>query len=391
MGPLFALALALTIALGTTVLFCYGVWLLVRYPTIAKKRFDHIARALHVTRHEHNPLITSEHSWEEQGVLNPGAIDIDGTMHLFYRAIGKDGVSRIGYATSDSGTKFDRLPYPVFALSGEDPEAAAARRTHMPQHSGLLASGGSWSGTEDPRAVAIDDTVYLTFSAFGGWDSLRMGVTTLPVSDLKQQRWAWTPPVFLSPPGQVHKNWVLFPEKINGKFAVLHSLHSGSRDRVLIDYLDSLDEAPAGGIESPYRPKADTEAWDSTLRGAGPPPMRTPEGWLLFYHAIDAREPSRYKIGALLLDLNDPTKIVARSASPVLVPDARYENEGAKSGVVYACGAVVRDDEVHVFYGGADSVICSARHSLDALLKQLTTPAARDLSRRPLFGMPVIA
>lgn len=358
-----ALLVVLALALATTGIFLYGLWKLLRHYAVYE-RLKEFIQSLGLLRADENPVIApSGHSWEAGGVMNPAAVSLGGRVHLFYRAVGNDGVSRVGYAAGDGRRFAERLPYPVFALD----VGAPTRRFAM--HSGLHASGGSLAGVEDPRAVVIDDTLYMTFSAFAGWDSLRIAVSSIKVADLLARRWKWTPPVYLSPVGQVHKNWVLFPEKINGKFAVLHSLHSGSRDRVLVDYLDTLDEDAA--IESPYYPVTDESVWDSRLRGAGPPPIKTKDGWLLLYHATDAREPHRYKLGAMLLDLADPTKVIARSPVPVLSPDAHYENEGAKSGVVYATGATVSGDTLTVYYGGADSVVCTASVSLSGFLRKL--------------------
>ena len=375
---LIVLLLGYLFALFGTGLFLYALWKLIRTHAI-RERIVEFARSLGLLREHGNPILVPRgQGWEAGGVMNPAAIEAGGRVHLFYRAVGNDGVSRIGYASSKNGASFDeRLPYPVFALAGGDD---ATRR--FAEHSGLSKSGGSFAGVEDPRAVVIGDRMYMTFSVFGGWDALRIGVSSIAISDLLAKRWKWTAPTYLSPVGQVHKNWVLFPEKINGKFAVLHSLHSGSRDRVLVDYLDTLDENAS--IESPYNPVKDESVWDSTLRGAGPPPIKTKDGWLLFYHATDAREPSRYKLGALLLDLTDPTKVIARSPFPILSPDATYENEGFKSGVVYACGATVHGDTLTVYYGGADSVVCAAKISLSEFLKKLKDKKMARLTPVPL-------
>lgn len=387
------LIFAVLFASFTTIFFFYGAWVLIRHPHAARERARAIARALRFSRDERNPIFSpGQTDWEAEAVFNPAAVEVDGVTHLFYRAIGKHGVSRVGHAVSNDDGTFSRDPYPVFALSDEGSDAAFMRSKVMARHEALVRSGGSWAGTEDPRAVVIDDTLYLTFSAFGGWDSLRVGVTSLPVDDLRAGRWHWTPPVYLSPRGQVHKNWVLFPEKIHDKFAVLHSLHSGSRDHVLIDYLDTLDEEPSEGIHSPYLPVEDTEVWDSMVRGVGPPPIKTPHGWLVLYHANDHREPSRYKIGAMLLDLDDPTKVLARSRAPVHFPDAEYENTGAKPGIVYACGAIGRDGILTLYYGAADYVVCVAHHSLDTLLSHLLEPSEQPkYPSVPLLKLPVIA
>lgn len=382
---------AILFASATTILFFYGAWQLLRHPIRARQRIQAIAQSLHLTRDEHNPLITpGETHWEADGVFNPAAVEVDGVTRLFYRAIGRDGVSRVGYAVAKGDGSFSRLPYPVFALAAEPPDVPPTRAASMPRHRALVASGGSWAGAEDPRAVVIDDDLYLTFSAFGGWDSLRMGVSSLSLEDLRAGRWEWRPPVYLSPRGQVHKNWVLFPEKIQGKYAVLHSLHGSSRDRVLVEYLDTLDEEPSEDIQSAYAPGHDEDAWDSTVRGAGPPPLKTPYGWLVLYHAIDKQEPSRYKLGAMLLGLDDPSVVLARSQAPLLAPDAHYENNGAKPGIVYACGATLRDDVLTVYYGGADYVVCAARHSLTALLSHLMKPQEAGYPSVPFLSMPVL-
>jgi predicted GH43/DUF377 family glycosyl hydrolase len=161
----------------------------------------------------------------------------------------------------------------------------------------------------------------------------------------------------------------LFPEKINGKFAILHSISP----EILVEYVDDLTRFQDDDqfIKSHYSRISNTKSWDSWVRGAGPPPIKTKLGWLLFYHAMDTRDPNRYKLGAMVLDANDPTKVLYRTKAPILEPDEWYENTGWKSGVVYSCGAVVKDGELYVYYGGADSVVCVAMANLDKFLEEL--------------------
>jgi beta-1,2-mannobiose phosphorylase / 1,2-beta-oligomannan phosphorylase len=373
-----AVLIAIVAALATSALFIYGAVTLLRQSRF-RDALTELARHLGLVRADENPIIVASHPWEEGGVMNPAAVVAGGKTHLFYRAVGNDGVSRIGYAWSEDGTKIaGRLPYPVFAING-------APSPTRPAYNGLAESGGTWSnvGIEDPRAVVIDDRAYLTYNAFAGWNSLRIGVSSIRIDDLLARRFKWASPVYLSPGHEVHKNWLLFPEKINGKFALLHSLHSGSRERVLVDYLDTFENSE---IQSPYNPKKDPTAWDSTLRGAGPPPIKTKDGWLVLYHANDARESYKYKLGALLLDLEDPTKVIARSLRPVLEPDAWYENDG-KPGIVYACGATLSGDTLRVYYGGGDKVVCVATASLSSLLAKLKKPG---LVKEPKLSHAVI-
>ena len=173
----------------------------------------------------------------------------------------------------------------------------------------------------------------------------------------------------ISPAGEVNKNWVLFPEKIDGKFAILHSISP----EVQIDYANYLEEFSDGkrNIKSKFGQKAPRETWDTWVRGAGPPPVKTDKGWLVLYHAMDKKDPHiGYKLGALLLDLNNPKKVIARSPAPILTPEQWYENDW-KAGVVYACGAVVKAGVLSVYYGGGDKHTCVAQTELAPLLDWL--------------------
>lgn len=335
-------------------------------------KFLHLEHLL-LVRSIHNPILKpGTHPWTAEAVLNPAAAVLAGRTHLIYRAIGMDGVSRLGYASSPDGIVFDKiLPYPAYVA--QKPRALSG---HVKKYSPVLyPSGGSWGGCEDPRMVVIEGRVYVTFNMFDGWDFIRVAAISIAQEDfLSEQFWKWDGPHILSCPGELQKNWVLFPEKINGKYAILHSV----APEVEIAYRDSIEDIgiTESFIESWVGSRGSLPerngSWDSFVRGAGPPPLRTRHGWLLFYHAIDKRDSGRYKLGAMLLDINDPTKVLYRSASPVLCPDAPYENDG-KPGIVYACGAVVRNGKLFIYYGGADKVICVAtaplREFLNALIK----------------------
>jgi predicted GH43/DUF377 family glycosyl hydrolase len=318
-----------------------------------------------------NPILRPGTSpWTAEAVMNPAAAVIAGRTHLVYRAIGVDGVSRLGYANSSDGIVFEKiLPYPVYVAQKPRNLAGHARR-YSPV---MYPSGGSWGGCEDPRMVLIEGRVYVTFTMFDGWDFIRVAAISIAEEDfLAGQFWKWDGPHILSKPREVHKNWVLFPEKIHGKYAILHSISPN----IEIAYRDSIEDI---GTDEPFIeswvgsreniPPRDT--WDTYVRGAGAPPLRTAHGWLLFYHAIDRRDPGRYKLGAMILDFSDPTKVLYRSTAPVLAPDETYENRG-KPGVVYVCGSVVRDGTLFVYYGGADKVVCVATTSftefVDALI-----------------------
>ncbi|MES2314986.1 MAG: hypothetical protein V4524_03590 [Patescibacteria group bacterium] len=360
-------------------LFVFALILIIFVRTTKYVQRSSEERKLSLNRSHKNPIVKPHphHEWELHGTFNPGAIvDDTGTVHLFYRAIGADGMSRVGHASSIDGIHFDnRSLYPIYeprpGLGIPDPAKMLGPKRYEPL---VYTSGGSWGGTEDPRAVRIGDRVYMIFLAFSGWDDMRIAVTSISVKDLKKRRWNWKKATFLSPAKSRNKNWVLFPEKINGKFAVLH----GISPRIMIDYIDSLDSI-AGvkpiqssrdhggyGYTDPNREKF----WDNRVRGVGAPPIKTKYGWLTLYHGIDNREPHKYKVGAMLLDLNDPTKILYRSPNPILEPEMHYENDG-KPGIVYASGAVVKDGRLLVYYGGGDKYVCVAEMPLNDLLEWL--------------------
>ena len=348
-----------------------------------------------------NPIIGPSRNsyWESEAAFNPGAIVHDGQIHLFYRALGRDGISRIGHISSKDGIHFDgRSPFPVYAAESKQeardhyPYTSPARLTYDPS---LYTSGGGWGGCEDPRTVKIDGRIYLTFNMFNGWNSMRVAFTSLDENDLSRRNWNWDKFTYLSRPGDRQKNWVLFPEKINGKFAIFHNLDKGDPSRVAVAYVDKLDMSltPQGsGIDSeapdPQLLPDHIVTWHNRTRSAGAPPIKTKDGWLLFYHAMDKDDPGRYKVGALLLDLKDPTKVLYRSSCPLVEPDEWYEND-YKPGIVYATGAVVKDGTLFLYYGGGDKHIAVASANLNDFLQKLKNKEHAVFSKKTIPVKPL--
>jgi hypothetical protein len=199
-----------------------------------------------------------------------------------------------------------------------------------------------------------------------------VALTSIYIDDFLSKRWNWKKPVLISPPHIVDKNACILPEKINGKYVIFHRVFPS----ILIDFVDNLDfDGKKRWLEGQFKiPTRDLSSdWDNLKVGCGPPPIKTKDGWLLIYQAVGSNDESRYKIGAMLLDLKDPTKVLARTRSPILEPVAPYENEGFKSGVVYPCGAVVIEGRLFVYYGGADTFVCVASVKLEPFLQKLAT------------------
>ncbi len=360
--------------------FVVGAILGAVFSTIAREKLAKILRLTHLLLKKslHNPILRpGAHPWTAEAVLNPAAAVIGGRTHLIYRAIGTDGVSRLGYASSPDGIIFDKiLSYPIYVARNPH-NIALDRRRYSPV---MYPSGGSWGGCEDPRMVVIEGRVYVTFNMFEDW-KLRVAVIMMDVEDFLAARfYAWEGPIMLSH-GDRDKNWVLFPEKIWGRFAVLHSIIGPDDNHVRVEYVDDLVELAQRRFKSPDPQKVSDKAiaWHVHTRSAGPPPVKTDKGWLVLYHANDAKEGHRYKLGAMLLDPADPTKVLYRSATPILVPDELYENHG-KPGIVYAGGAVVQGGTLYVYYGGADKVVCVATAPLASFLKALIEGSQPELT-----------
>ncbi|MFA6404880.1 MAG: hypothetical protein WCW03_02690 [Candidatus Paceibacterota bacterium] len=329
---------------------------------------------VNIKRHTKNPIMSPQthNEWETVGTFNPAAIqDKSGRVHLLYRAIGSDGVSRIGYASSKDGLNIDeRLTYPVFAMLKPRQNIVQEMPVDLKKIDPIMyPSGGSWGGCEDPRLVHIDDKIYMTFNAFDGWDFIRIGVSIIKADDFFEKKWKWSKPFFISSKDKINKNWLIFPEKIKGKFAILHTIVP----EIKIEYVDNIN-ATMKEIDSPRKhgpQPGRIDFWDNMIRGAGPPPIKTDKGWLVLYHAMSKDEPHiGYKMGALLLDINDPKNVIARSPAPILVPNEWYENDW-KPGVVYACGATIKDNILYVYYGGGDKHICVAHTPIDKMLEWL--------------------
>jgi len=328
-----------------------------------------------LVKSEQNPIISPkpENDWEAWQTFNPGVVLLNNKVHFLYRALGADGISRFGYAVSSDGLTIDeRLPQPVYTH-----QTGAGKQTFSVYS--YLSGGGNWGGAEDPRIVQVgaEDNLFMTYTACD--DGLRISLTSIKIADFLNKNWKWKPAVLISPPGEVHKNWLIFPEKINNQYAILHSI----KPAIQIEYRDNLNFDGNNCIKSAHYGGPQKKCWDKWLRGAGAPPLKTKAGWLLFYHAMD-NDWGKYKVGAMLLDLKDPTKILHRAQEPILTPEESYENCGFKPGVVYVSGAVIKDGNLLVYYGCSDSFVSVAYANLDEFLKALQTETRPKLKLKTL-------
>jgi predicted GH43/DUF377 family glycosyl hydrolase len=356
-------------------------------------------------RFDGNPILGPQpkHWWESKAVFNAGAIYEGGEVHIVYRAIGDSDVSVLGYASSIDGFHVDeRLDKPIYVprepFEGAGlvyPTASNPQVTYVSaeddeeeeeEEDGDYVSGGGWGGCEDPRLTKIDNRIFMTYVAFDGYSPPRVALTSIHIDDFLARNWQWKKPVLISPPGLIDKNACILPEKIKSKYVIFHRIFPD----ILIDFVDDLDfDGTTRWLKGEFKIRPRAAYWDSRKVGAGAPPIKTKDGWLLIYQAVGERDPGRYKIGAMLLDLKDPVKVLARLEEPILEPEVWYENEGWKAGVIYPCGAVVIKDRLLVYYGGADKVTCVASAKLEEFLGRLV--GVREAAPSVLGAPPAAA
>jgi predicted GH43/DUF377 family glycosyl hydrolase len=305
-------------------------------------------------RYKKNPIIKpdSRHPWEAKATFNAGAIYEGGKIHILYRAMSDDNTSVIGYASSKDGFTIDeRLPDPVY-LPREDFE-----RKGVPNGN---------SGCEDPRLVRFGEKIYMFYTGYNGLMSPGVAVTSISKDDFLAKRWNWEKPILISPEGKDNKDSVIFPEKINGKYYVLHRLNNGIDIHVQDDLKFEKNELgeETGWVEP--RPGK----WDSRKVGINGAPIKTKYGWLALYHGV-SDEDGAYRFGALLLDLNNPEEILARTENYFFEPLKDYEKNGQVANAVFSCGAILKDDTLFVYYGGGDTTLSVATVPLKNLLNEI--------------------
>jgi predicted GH43/DUF377 family glycosyl hydrolase len=164
-----------------------------------------------------------------------------------------------------------------------------------------------------------------------------------------------------------NKDCAIFEEKIGGYYYALHRPSSPELGGNYIWIAQSPDLKHWGNHKCIATTRENH--WDSSRVGAGAAPVRTSEGWLEIYHG--ATQDHRYCLGALLLDINDPSKVVARSEQPIMEPTAEYEKTGFFGNVVFANGQLVSGDNLIIYYGASDEVICRAEFSISEILASL--------------------
>jgi len=313
-------------------------------------------------RSDKNPIITPDkkHPWEAKATFNPAVLRIRNTTHILYRTFSDDNTSYIGYAATKDGVNIDeRLLEPIYGPREEFESKKIA---------------GANSGCEDPRLTKIGKIIYMCYTAFDGIGPPRVAITSITEKNFLQKKWEWEKPILITPAGFDDKDTCILPEKIKGRYFILHRVGN----ELCGDYIKSLD------FKTEFVKKCiriigpRINSWDNSKVGISAPPLKTKSGWLLLYHGV-SKSHSTYRIGAVLLDLNDPAIVLARTTDPIFQPKEFYEKVGIVNNVVFPCGMALQPerrkgegDLLYIYYGAADTVIGVATIELEIVLKALT-------------------
>lgn len=318
--------------------------------------------------------------FENDSVLNPGIMQEGDTVHMLYRAVKSGNYSTIGYCKLDGPLKI-------------------VQRNNTPL---LIPDSKEESkGMEDARIVKIEEIYYITYTAYDGINALGSLVTSKDL--ITFERHGVIVPKFtfdefnclagsnklvnakyfrhvrhFEPNKNVFlwdKDVIFFPRKIKGKFAFLHRIRPGIQ-LVLIDSLDNLTKQFWENYFLTFNEHIILDPigtnHESSFIGGGCPPIETEFGWLLIYHGVsDTCDGYIYSAAAALLDIDDPTKVIARFEDPLFAPDLDFEKNGVVSNVVFPTGTSLFDDTLYIYYGAADKRIACVSVSLKELLKEL--------------------
>jgi len=287
---------------------------------------------LKLERSKKNPILgPTERWWENKLVCNAGVLLSGDRTHLVYTAHGEDRVARLGYARLKNTDEVEeRLPYPVF----------------MPEEWFEL------NGVEDPRLVAIEDTVYMIYAGKDR-DMARICESYISMADFNDGKWAWSRhrlilPIML---GIHNRNAAYFPRRLDGRLALLHRPMTMAENMWLSFSYDRIH-----WYEHKEILKTRPFQWDDAKVGIAGPPIELEEGWLIIYHGVEAKTWT-YRLGCALLDRDHPEIVLGRCNEPILEPVEGYERSGSTPNVVFSCGATVFDGKLIVYYGAADKVI----------------------------------
>jgi len=331
-------------------------------------------------KYDKNPILkpTEANDWESLVTCNPGVFYDNGIFYMLYRAAGNDPehVIRFGLATSKDGFSFERASdHPVFAPAADNFDSGCV---------------------EDARIVKFDDDFYITYAYRpfppGQYWKFAHDVVLTPdcgsnapaaiKNNLGNSALAVTKDFRhfrrlgrITSPVLDDRDVILFPEKINGQYVLMHrpKQYVGEKYGVkypsiwlkfsddILHWEDKESKLMYTGVEGTWEEKT----------GGSTPPLKTKYGWLIIYHGVENKGRGYYRAGVLLTDLNDPLKIIAKSPNFILEPEFDHEINGLYKGCVFPTGNVIVGDTLYVYYGCADKYIGVATCNVEELIQSL--------------------
>lgn len=319
--------------------------------------------------------------FENKGVLNPACIRVGKYVHMFYRGLGKDNRSAIGYCKLDGPLKIvERVKEPILKPESKYEYAI-----------------------EDPRIVFLDGVYYLTYTAYDGKNvriayAISKDLKTFEKKGIILPDTTYDKAEDLFRPCKARlkdryflfesyykdkvakdvlvwdKDAFLFPKKINGKFALIHRIlpdiqviyFKNFKQLTLKFWKKYLGRLPDFKV-------LESRHWYETRNiGGGAPPIETDKGWLLIYHAVDDMDKGKtYRAGAALLDKKNPQKVIGHLHEPLFSPEEEYEISGGVNNVVFPTGTAIFGNRLYIYYGAADTRIAVVSLKLKDLLKEL--------------------
>ena len=335
---------------------------------------------------EGNPILSplENNYWESLVTCNPGVYYDNGVFYMLYRAAGNDEkhIIRFGLAISKDGFHFDRVSdKPVFSPSVDGPDSGCV---------------------EDPRIVKFDNEYYITYayraSAPGQYWKFAHDEVLLPECGISTP-WAYAKNLGntglavtsdfknfrrlgrLTSPVMDDRDVIIFPDRIANKYVMLHrpKNYVGTKYGVLqpsiwLKYSDDLLDWERK--ESFLLLTGKQNSWEEKI-GGSTPPIKTDRGWLLLYHGVDNAGLGLYRVGALLLVLVNPLKILGKTTNPILAPEFDYEMNGLYNGCVFPTGNVEVGGTLFVYYGCADKYVGVATCKLQDLVDYLLSDECR--------------
>jgi len=294
--------------------------------------------SIKLTRITNEPILSAnvENSWESASCFNAGAIKDKGMIHMFYRATDKscngkendDYMNYIGHATSYDGITFQRDKDYVL---GPEPDSQWQR------------------GCEDPRVMKLEDKFYMLYTGYSARYPGDYRICMASSEDLL--KWKKEGIVL----DESNKDAAFFPRKINGEYILLHR----RSPNIWISYSKDLKTY----YNHTLLAKRDVDNyWENCKIGIAGPPIEVEKGFILLYHGVSEEKKdfgekgkyAQYSLGIMLLDKDDPSKIVYRQKEAILEPLLKWEINGHVPNVVFSCGQVVIGEDLYVYYAGAD-------------------------------------